>query len=204
MKEVIFTIGHSNHKIEGFIPLLKNHCITSVIDVRSQPYSRYYPYFSREILKDTLVSKGITYIYLGGSLGARSENPACYRDGKMQYDLLSLEPQFIAGLNQVTQIMNRYRIALMCAEKDPLNCHRAVLVARKLFEKGISIKHIHADSSLETHESMESRMLSLPKMPEVDMFRPREQALQKAYAIQGERIAYQDESMKEGREKVWP
>lgn len=204
MSDVLFTVGHSNHSIETFISLIQKHCITSVADVRSQPYSRHFPHFSRDFLKDALRSKGIAYVYLGNNLGARSDNPACYRQGKVQYNLLALEPQFTAGLDHLCQGMKRYRVALMCAEKDPLNCHRAVLVARKLFEGGISVAHIHADGSLEQHESMESRMLNLPKMPDVDMFRAREECLVKAYVIQAERIAYQDEAMNAVDERVYP
>ena len=120
----------------------------SIADVRSHPYSRYMPHFSREFLKEALSAKNVKYVFLGRSLGARSDNPACYHKGKVQYDLLAQEPQFIAGLDQLRLGMNRYRIALMCAEKDPLNCHRAVLVARKLYEGGISVVHIHADGSM--------------------------------------------------------
>jgi hypothetical protein len=91
--------------------------------------------------------------------------------------------------------MDRYRIALMCAEKDPIECHRALLVARKLFEAGIPINHILADGTVETHEAMESRLLAACKLPERDKFKSREEFVAEAYSIQGERVAYQDEAM---------
>ena len=135
------------------------------------------------------------YVLLGKELGARSENPACYRQGKVQYDLLAKEPLFAQGLERLRRGLEKYQIALMCAEKDPLDCHRAVLVARRMFESGTPVQHIHADGHLEEHRAMEARMLQLHKMSESDMFHTREEILIDAYRIHGERIAYQDEAM---------
>jgi hypothetical protein len=84
----------------------------------------------------------------------------------------------------------------MCAEKDPLECHRTLLVARKLHEAGVEIAHIHADGSLQDHRTLESRLLDLCKLPEGDMFKRRDEFVSEAYAIQGERVAYQDDNMK--------
>ena len=197
MTECVFTIGNSNHPIESFIALLRRHGINALGDVRSHPYSRFVPQYSREPLKTALADAGITYVFLGKELGARSDNPACYKQGKVQYDRLAQEPAFGEGLKRVVQGMRRYRIALMCAEKEPLDCHRALLVARKLFEGGVPVSHIHADGSLETHQALESRLLALCKLPEGDMFKSREEFVAVAYAIQGERVAYQDENMEQ-------
>ncbi|MGH8510561.1 MAG: DUF488 family protein [Gammaproteobacteria bacterium] len=194
---MLYSIGHSNHEITAFVELLRQHGITAIGDVRSHPYSRYVPQYSREPLKTALVDGGIAYVFLGKELGARSNNPACYRQGKVQYDLLAQEAFFAEGVKRVIQGMERYIIALMCAEKDPLYCHRALLVARKLFEAGVPVSHIHADGSLETHQAMESRLLALCKLPEGDIFKGREEFVAEAYAIQGERIAYQDETMEQ-------
>lgn len=201
MKSTLYTIGHSNHEIAAFIGLLHQHSITALCDVRSHPYSRYVPQYSRESLQVALANAGIAYVFLGEELGARSNNPACYRQGKVQYDRLAQEPCFAEGIKRVMQGMERYRIALMCAEKDPLDCHRALLVARKLFESGIAVSHIHYTGSLETHQALESRLLALCRLPEGDMFKGRDELVLEAYAIQGERIAYQDEAMEQA-EKV--
>lgn len=201
MNQILFTIGHSNHPIEAFLELLHRHGVTAIGDVRSHPYSRYVPQYSREPLKAVLARAGITYVFLGKELGARSENPTCYKQGKVQYDCLAREPQFAEGVKRVTDGMQKHSIALMCAEKDPLECHRALLVARRLHEAGIEVAHIHADGSLEDHEKLESRLLRTCKMPEGDMFKPRSEFVSEAYAIQGERVAYQDENM-EQQEKV--
>jgi uncharacterized protein (DUF488 family) len=192
---LLLTIGHSTHPIDVFVALLKQHGVTALADVRSHPYSKHFPQFSKDALKDALQQNGISYVFLGKELGARSENPACYRQGKVQYDMLAKEPLFAQGLERLRQGMQKYRIALVCAEKDPLECHRAVLVARRMYESGTPVQHIHADGLLEDHRAMESRMLQLHKLSEVDMFRTREEVIADAYRIHGERIAYQDESM---------
>lgn len=192
---VLFTVGHSTHPIEVFVGLLKQHGITALADVRSHPYSRHFPQYSQEALKAALAREQIAYVFLGKELGARSENPACYRQGKVQYELLAQEPQFAVGLERLRTGMERFRIALMCAEKDPLDCHRAVLVARRVYESGTPVEHIHADGRLEKHAEMESRMLNLLKMSDADMFRSREEILVDAYRIRGEQIAYEDEAM---------
>lgn len=191
----LLTIGHSVHPIETFVALLKQHGVTALADVRSHPYSKHFQHFSKDALKESLQQNGITYVFLGKELGARSENPACYRQGKVQYDLLAKEPLFAQGLERLRQGLEKYQITLMCAERDPLDCHRAVLVARRMFESGTPVQHIHSDGHLEDHRAMEARMLLRHKMSESDMFHTREEILIDAYRIHGEQIAYQDESM---------
>lgn len=198
----IYTIGHSNHEIEVFVGFLRQHGVTALGDVRSHPYSRHVPQYSREALRPVLADFGIVYVFLGKELGARSGNPACYTRGKVQYDLLAKEPCFASGLQRIMRGMERYNIALMCAERDPLYCHRALLVARKLVEAGIMVNHIHANGFLEPQRLMESRLLALCKLPEGDMFKSREEFVAEAYAIQGARVAYQDEVMASGESIV--
>lgn len=195
MSNTLYTIGHSNHDITVFVNLLKMHGITALGDVRSHPYSRYVPQYSYESLKTELAKVNITYVFLGKELGVRTENSACYRQGKVQYDLLAQEPLFAQGLMRIRQGMEHYRIALMCAEKDPLECHRGILVARHLFEHGTAVHHIHAGGALENHPAMESRLLDFCKLPAGDMFNSHAQFIAQAYKIQGERIAYQDETL---------
>jgi uncharacterized protein (DUF488 family) len=197
MGNIVYTIGHSNHDIGAFTQLLQEYGITALGDVRSHPYSRYFPQYTRDALKAALADAGIAYVFLGKELGARSNNPACYRQGKVQYDRLAQEPGFAEGIKRIVQGMQRYNIALMCAEKDPLDCHRALLVARKLYESGIPISHIHADGALESHQSLESRLLAVCKLPEGDMFKEREEFVSEAYSIQGSRVAFEDEAMEQ-------
>lgn len=191
MQNTVFTIGHSTHQQERFVDLLKQHGITALCDVRSKPYSRMNPQFDREELEKTLSAQGIEYRFLGKELGARSDDPACYEGGKVQYGRLAQTEPFQYGLKHVLRGLKQdYRIALMCAEKEPLECHRTILVARYLAALGLRIEHIHADGHLENHEAALCRLARMLNVPEEDMFRSREELLAEAYERQEERIAY--------------
>jgi uncharacterized protein (DUF488 family) len=192
MTDTIYTIGHSTHPIERFITLLKSASITAVSDVRSRPYSRMNPQFNREPLKASLRAEGIKYVFLGRELGARSEDQSCFRDGKVQYDLLAETEPFRRGIDRVKEGARSFRIALMCAEKEPLECHRAILVARKLADQGIKVKHILADGRIEDHEHATERLVERLRVPASDMFRSRQEVLNDAYARQGDEIAYRE------------
>jgi hypothetical protein len=131
---VLFTIGHSNHELPVFIALLRRHGVTEVADVRSSPYSAYNRQYNRESLAEYLRSSaGIEYLYLGRELGARREEPECFDErGQVQFDSVARTPLFQAGLDRLREEAQRHRLALMCAEKDPLTCHRTLLVCRQL------------------------------------------------------------------------
>ncbi len=195
MNEPVLTIGHSNHSITFFIDLLRHYGVTAVSDVRSHPYSRYAPQFSYDALREALRGQGIAYAFLGRELGARSQNPACYINGKAQYGLIAREPLFKQGIIRIRHGIEHYRIALLCAEKDPLDCHRAILVARYLVKTGLSVSHIHANYELETHDSLENRLLKILNISEDDIFKCRESFIEEAYSVQGQRLAYQDRQM---------
>jgi uncharacterized protein (DUF488 family) len=193
MKE-LFTIGHSTHTIDRFIELLSMHGITAVCDVRSQPYSKFNPQFNREVLQSELKRHGIAYVYLGKELGPRSDDPDCYENGRVRYDLLAKTDLFQEGLRRLREGMKSYRIALMCAEKDPIMCHRTILVCRHLEDDLTGIRHILEDGSIEENKDSIKRLRELLKMSEQDLFTPPEGMIQRAYDIQGEKIAYiQDE-----------
>jgi uncharacterized protein (DUF488 family) len=127
VQPILYTIGHSTHSLEKFIALLKQQGITALCDVRSKPYSCMNPQFNRENLKRSLRENGIAYIFLGKELGARSEDPSYYVCGKVQYDRLARSALFQKGIIRVRSGMRDFRLALMCAEKDPLECHRTIL-----------------------------------------------------------------------------
>jgi uncharacterized protein (DUF488 family) len=192
MPDTVFTIGHSTHTQERFIALLRQHSITALGDVRSTPYSRMNPQFNRVDLEKTLLATGIEYRFLGKELGGRSDDPSCYEDGKVQYERLAETALFKHGLKRLFRGMkDGFRIALMCAEKEPLECHRTILVARHLAALGIDIAHIHADGSIETHDSAVGRLVLMVNLQEHDMFHSREEVLADAYRRQAERIAYE-------------
>jgi len=192
MKNAIFTVGHSTHSIEKFLALLTKHQITAIVDVRSSPYSRMNPQFNREPLKETLRNSGIAYVFLGKELGARSTDASCYVGGKVQYERLAKTGLFADGINRVQQGMEKYRVSLMCAEKDPLSCHRTILVTRDLVSRGISAEHILEDGTLESHTHAIERLMQQLKLPEGDMFRSRDSWVDDAYRLQGEKIAYEE------------
>lgn len=190
MQEMLFTIGHSTHPLDHFITLLKMHGVTALGDVRSKPYSRTNPHFNREHLKQHLREAEIAYVFLGKELGGRSEDGSCYDSGKVQYERLSRTDLFRKGLGRVQEGIKKYRLALMCAEKEPLECHRTVLVARHLEALGLTVQHIHADGRLESHTDAMNRLVRQLNLPERDMFRSHDDVIADAYRRQESRIAY--------------
>jgi uncharacterized protein (DUF488 family) len=186
----LFTIGHSVHPVEYFVNLLKQHGITALCDVRSSPYSRYTPQFNREALKEEMERHGIAYIYLGAELGPRSDDPDCYVSGKVQYDRLAAKEIFQQGLGRLRKGMAHYSIALMCAEKDPITCHRMILISRNLRSDDIVIRHIMEDGTLEDNRDTERRLMSLLKIDPADLFATEADQIQRAYDLQGKKVAY--------------
>ncbi|HLO49773.1 MAG TPA: DUF488 domain-containing protein, partial [Kamptonema sp.] len=157
----VFTVGHSNLSIEAFISLLQKQEITAVADVRSHPYSRYLPHFNKSEIKASLSTAGIQYVFLGKELGARPEDLSCYDiNGKALYERIAATQLFAEGIQRLIKGAESYKITLMCAEKDPSTCHRTILVCRELTKLNVQIAHILSDSSLESQEQLEKRLLS--------------------------------------------
>jgi uncharacterized protein (DUF488 family) len=194
MMTELYTIGHSNHPIETFLGLLKQHGITAVCDVRSHPYSKHHPQFSYPSLPTEVKRSGLVYVFLGNELGARSNDSSCYLDGKVQYARLAQTPLFQTGIQRLLKGLESYRIALMCAEQDPLSCHRTILIGRHLRNLGLPIKHILGNGDIETQQEAEQRLLQLLKIPSQDLFATVDQLIERAYDLQGQKIAYQIDS----------
>ncbi len=173
--------------------LLRAHAVTAIADVRSQPYSGYNPQFDREILQRALSRDGIRYAFLGTELGARSSNPACYEQGVVQFERLAQTREFERGLDRISSGAQQYRVALMCAEKEPLECHRTILVARELRRRGVEVAHIHADGRLEQHEDALSRLARIlgVRVQEQHLFRSAQELTDDLYRMQEKRIAYE-------------
>jgi uncharacterized protein (DUF488 family) len=199
-KHTIYTVGHSTHEVDHFIGLLKMHGITAIADVRSSPYSRMNPQYNRENLQRSLAEHNIQYVFLGKELGARSDDPACYQDGKVQYVKLAETDQFKSGIERLSLGSKTLTISLMCAEKEPLECHRSILVARQLHKAGFDIGHIHADGTLENHSDAVLRLLKDLKLGNGDLFMSEEEIIAKAYEKQENRIAYVAEPVEIGGE----
>ncbi len=156
---VIYTIGHSTHTLQKFLDLLSQNGITAVADVRSSPFSRHNPQFNKDTLSAALKKHGIAYIFLGKELGARPDDPCCYEGGRVRYARLAETSLFKEGIERLLNGAQKYRIALMCAEKEPLDCHRTLLVGRALEQRGVSVVHILADGSTEQHEQTMARLV---------------------------------------------
>ncbi len=208
----LFTIGHSNHSIEAFISLLQQHGITAVADVRSHPYSRYLPHFSQSALKTALLNAGIKYVFLGKELGARPADSSCYVNGKALYERIAATELFSQGIQRLLKGGEQYKISLMCAEQDPIDCHRTILVCQHLRDFDLEINHVLKNGELELHKHLEDRLLTLhglnqsevsqPKPIQLSLFeeppvekpitaqRTRDECLKEAYQKQGEQIAY--------------
>ena len=196
----VFTIGHSNHEIEAFVELLRQHRVDALADVRSAPYSRFNPQFNREPFAATLKEKGIRYVYLGRELGGRSENFECYdEEGRIDFDRVAATETFKRGIARVVDGAARHRIVLMCAEKEPLECHRTLLVARELDNRSVEVDHIHADGSLESHDQAMSRLIELVLPCEGPLIRqtepPRDLMIPEAVERQVRRIGFRDTSL---------
>jgi uncharacterized protein (DUF488 family) len=157
----LFTIGHSNHPIERFLDLVRGAGITAIADVRSTPASRRYPWFNKARLAPLLEAAGIAYVPLGDALGGRPRDPGLYRDGVADYAAMARTEDFRAGLDRVGEGARAYRVCLMCAEREPLDCHRCLLVAPALAARGLAIGHILADGRIEPHADTETRLLTL-------------------------------------------
>ena len=139
-----------------------------------------------------LLSHTIAYRFLGNELGARSDDPACYEGGKVQYERIAQTEVFRLGLTRVwSGVKEGFRIALMCAEKEPLECHRTILVSRHLVALGLDIEHIHQNGKLESHTDALTRLRRMLNLPEEDLFRSPDEVLADAYRRQEERIAYE-------------
>lgn len=188
---MIYTIGHSNHPIERFSALLQGQGVDALADVRSTPYSRFNPQFNREKLRSALASAGIRYVFLGEELGARTKDPSCYDEhGRVSYTKLAQTALFRDGIERLRSGSQDHRIAIMCAERDPLECHRTILVARALERAGAAVAHILADGSLEPHEDLMQRLASQLQLGGDDLFRDPRAVKEQAYETQGARIAY--------------
>ena len=132
---------------------------------------------------------------LGAELGARSNDLTCYEHGRVQYARLARTDLFRAGIDRVIRGTNEYRIALMCAEKEPLDCHRSILVARTLSDLGVVVQHILADGRLESHDATMERLLRVVGLPDHELFRSRDQLIADALFRQEQKVAYVDEKL---------
>ncbi|HPS29922.1 MAG TPA: DUF488 domain-containing protein [bacterium] len=182
MEMNVFTIGHSDHKIEVFISLIKQYKIDVVADVRSNPYSKYHPQFNRESLKEKLKESGVNYVFMGDELGARPKDSDCYVNGVVDFSILSNKETFKNGIARLIDgIKKNYKIAIMCSEKEPLDCHRTILVSKELKKMGVKINHILYNGKLEDMETTEKRLVNSAGLSIFQMNASEEEQIKTAY-----------------------
>jgi uncharacterized protein (DUF488 family) len=156
----LFSVGHSNHEWPAFVALLHRAGVTALADVRSSPYSGRYPQFNREPLRGGLHEEAIAYVFLGDLLGGRQMRPSLYdEEGRVNYERVRSTEVFQRGLDQLIRVVNEHITAFLCSEEDPLDCHRGLMIAPALCERGLPPRHLRKDGALETNEEMERRLL---------------------------------------------
>lgn len=148
---LIYTIGHSNHRLETFISLLHQHGVTCLVDVRSSPYSRFSPHFRKRDLEAHLRDAGIDYVFLGEELGGRPGESRDYKpDDLVDYDHIAAQPWYQAGIDSLIELATRHQTAIMCSEENPAYCHRNLLIADSLLGQSLAgVQHIRSDGELE-------------------------------------------------------
>jgi uncharacterized protein (DUF488 family) len=194
----LFSIGHSNIPAERFVGLLRSASVNAVADVRSIPASRRFPWFSGKNLALRLQEDGVLHLPFGDSLGGRPRDPALYRDGVADYEKMALQPEFCAGLDRLLSTAAGHRVCLMCAEREPLDCHRCLLVSRALAERGLGIGHILHDGTMEPHAATEQRLLA-GSAPDADLFvTGQSERLAAAYRHRCRAVAYRATASSQG------
>ena len=206
MEKVLLSIGHSKHAVGFFITLLQNHDVNYILDVRSTPYSKFASEYNRENIKTILENNGIAYMFMGNYFGARPSDaslylPNGYLDFEKTANSLNFKKAFINVMKGVEQ---GYRIAFMCTEKDPVECHRAILVTNAFYKAGYSIEHIMPDNTIQTQQDINERLLGMyyPDRNQISLFSTEnlstEQYLIKAYKKQNKKIGYHLENINLG------
>ena len=194
----VFTIGYTAFDIEKFVAVLKKYKVSCLIDVRSTPKSSYYKDFDDVNLAPTLKRHNILYRNYKDEFGARQDNKDFYNvKGYLDFEIFAKSQQFIDGMEKIKKAQEMgYTVCLMCAEKDPINCHRAIMVARNLAKNGFEVEHILATESTCTQNDIDSRLLEryFPNRSQLSLFADEnmtdEEAIEKAYRLRNEEIGF--------------
>lgn len=158
----LFTIGHSNLDLPDFLVILMSHGVKIVCDVRSRPGSFRHPQFNREPLEACLASAKIRYEFFGENLGGRPSDPRVYdAEGVVNYEERRKAADFCAGIDKALEMSRASKIVVMCAEEDPLQCHRFLMICPALIERQATPVHIRRGGQLESQRDVEDRLLKL-------------------------------------------
>jgi uncharacterized protein (DUF488 family) len=186
----VLSIGHSTLDYEQFVARLKAAGVTAIADVRTSPFSRNFPHYNRDILKDALSRDGIAYVFLGRELGGRPIGREYYTNGVADYVKMATSDDFCSGLDRVEQGSRKYRIAMMCSERSPLDCHRCLLVGRALVGRGVNVEHILGDDKIIGQNEIEQQLLAMAGKHEDDMFASPAERLNDAYTERARKVAF--------------
>jgi uncharacterized protein (DUF488 family) len=190
----IYTIGHSTLPESIFLEFLQRRSVEILIDVRSSPYSRRAPQFNRSTMANWLAASGMKYLFAGKALGGRPSDPAMYVAGAVSYERMAASDSFLLALRSLVRMTRQWTAALMCAESDPLECHRFLLISRVLGEKGFEVAHILRGGSVEPQPEAERRLLAVTGLAQAELFGSRDDVLPKAYAIQADRFGFRPDA----------
>ncbi|TWT99175.1 hypothetical protein Pla108_01090 [Botrimarina colliarenosi] len=198
-RSTIYTVGYSTHEWPDFLRLLRAAGITALADVRSNPQARL-PQYRQENLAPALRAEGIAYVWLGKELGARRDEPECYVEGRADYELVAQLPAFREGITRLERGASDHAIALMCAEREPLDCHRGLLIARVLTNEGWRVRHLLADGAIEEHSDTERRLVERVGVdPLLDAGADFTTLVDRAYRELGGALSYEPPSQDSGR-----
>lgn len=196
MVDTVYTIGYSGFNIDDFIKTLKEKNISLVIDVRSTPYSQYYAEYNKENLSTILEKSHIYYRNYFSEFGARQGERKYYPNGYLDFEIFSKSESFLSGVEKLKKSMEKnYTFALLCSEKDPIMCHRTILVSRAFHMRGYKIIHLMSDGISITQEDIEERLLNIffPERNQISMFTPtlsKQEYINESYKKQNEKIGY--------------
>ncbi|KEO55340.1 DUF488 family protein [Thalassospira permensis] len=169
-QNIIWTVGYAGHDRDSLLALLKGQDITAVADIRTFRGSNYWKAFDADTFAPFLRENGIAYVFMGDLLGGKPQDPTLYPNGRLDYDLMAARPEFRAGIDRLISGAGKYRICLMCAEKDPLDCHRTLLIAPALKAAGFDLRHLVSDGRVETQAETEKRMIAINGGDTADLF----------------------------------
>ncbi len=161
----LLSVGHSNHEIDDFLQLLAGAGVTAVADVRSHPSSQRLPQYNGVELERKLCEHGIAYVFLGDLLGGRPDRPSMYdSEGRVDYWRVRATQEFRQGLDRLTSGLEQHTIAMLCSEEDPLDCHRGLMIAPALAERGASTSHLRGDGQIDSAAEFERRLMAETKV----------------------------------------
>ena len=199
----IFTIGYAGFEIDHFIKVIKEYQINSLIDVRSSPFSKYYSEYNKPLLQKTLQERGIIYRNYNREFGARQDDKMYYPNGYLDFSMFTRSMMFIEGMQKIIKaIPLGYRFVLMCSEKDPITCHRSIMIGKAFFNNGVSINHILSDGRIITQSEIETRLVDMyyPDRDQLTLFGEQlsfEEMVKNSYKYQNEKIGYRIDSDEE-------